>query len=75
MTDVETLLAIDNLFKEDQEAQMILTAWQDGYDPVGVRELWGLSQNDYNAIVRRIRRTIEAASIRPDRERGAKHVQ
>jgi hypothetical protein len=75
MSHVETLLAIDNLFKEDQEAQMILTAWQDGYDPAGVRELWALSQNDYNTIVRRIRRTIDANNIRPDREGGAKHVQ
>jgi hypothetical protein len=75
MVDVQTLLAIDNLFKEDQEAQMILTAWQDGYDPAGVRELWGLSQNEYNTIVRRIRRTLDVAKITPDRERGVKYVQ
>ena len=38
-------------------------AWQEGYDPPGVRELWGLSQTQYNTIVRRIRRNIEAAGL------------
>jgi len=75
LSDKQTLLEIDNVFKDDQEAQMILTAWQEGYDPPGVRELWGLSQNGYNTIVRRIRRTIEAVGIQPDRERGGMHAQ
>jgi hypothetical protein len=75
LSDKQTLLEIDNLFKDDQEAQMVLAAWQEGYDPPGVRELWELSQNDYNTIVRRIRRIVEAVGIRPNRDRGRMHVQ
>jgi DNA-directed RNA polymerase specialized sigma24 family protein len=71
----QTLRNVDNLFKEDQEAQMILTAWQEGYDPASVRELWDLSQNAYNTIVRRIRRTLESAGIEPDLRVGGQYVQ
>jgi hypothetical protein len=73
--DREALGQIDKLFKDDDKAQMVLTAWQEGYDPAGVRELWDLSQNDYNTIVRRIRRTLEATGITPDRDRGGAYVQ
>jgi hypothetical protein len=73
--DKQILLEIDSLFEDDQEAQMLLTAWQEGYDPPGVRELWELSQNDYNTIVRRIRRAVEAVGVRPDRGRGGTYVQ
>jgi hypothetical protein len=75
LSDRQTLLEIDNLFKDDQEAQMVLTAWQEGYDPAGVRELWDLSQNAYNTIVRRIRRTLDASDIKPDGDRGGAYVQ
>jgi hypothetical protein len=75
LSDKQTLLRIDDLFRDDQEARMLLTAWQEGYDPAGARESRKLSQNDYNTIVRRIRRTLDAASIRPDRDRGGMHVQ
>lgn len=61
--DKQTLELIDDLFKDDEKAQMVLTAWQDGYDPAGVRELWTLSQNEYNAIVRKIRRHLDAAGV------------
>lgn len=75
LSDKQTLGEVDNLFKDDQEAQMVLTAWQEGYDPAGVRELWGLSQNAYNTIVRRIRRTLDASNIKPDGDRGGTYVQ
>lgn len=75
LTDRATLQQIETLFKDDQEAQMVLTAWEDGCDPPGVRELWSLTQNQYNTIVRRIRRTIQAAGIKPDRSRGGAYVQ
>ena len=52
----QMLQDIDRLFRDDQEAQMLHRTWQERYDPVGVRELWSLSQNEYNTIVRRIRR-------------------
>jgi len=71
----QTLLEIDHLFTDDQEAQMVLAGWQEGLDPGGVRDLWGFSQNDYNTIVRRIRRTIDAANIKPDRPKEEKYVQ
>ena len=62
----QTLEAISKLFNDDEEAQMVLTAWEEGYDPPGVRELWGLSQKDYNRIVQRIRRKLDAAGIVAD---------
>ena len=68
--DKQTLELIDDLFKDDEKAQMVLTAWQERYDPAGVRELWNLSQNEYNAIVRRIRRQLFAAGITPDCDTG-----
>ncbi len=70
-----TLQQIETLFKDDQEAQMVLAAWEDGCDPPGVRELWDLTQNQYNTIVRRIRRTIQAAGMQPDRSSGGAYVQ
>ena len=69
----ETLDRIDALFTEDQEVRMFLAAVRDGYDPPGIRELWGFSQKQYNAIVVRVRRHIERAGITDPRERG--HVQ
>lgn len=70
LRDKQTLELIDDLFKDDEKAQMVLTAWQEGYDPPGVRELWSLSQNEYNAIVRKIRRRLGAAALTADHDRG-----
>jgi hypothetical protein len=70
----QTLDQIDALFKGDEKAQMVIAAWRDGYDPAGTRQLWGFSQNEYNTVVRRIRRTLDSAGITPDRERGATYV-
>ncbi len=69
----ETLDRIATLFAGDQEVQMFLEAAREGYDPPGIRQLWGWSQNQYNAIVVRMRRHIEKAGITDPRERG--HVQ
>lgn len=70
LRDKETLGLIDEMFKDDEQAQMVLTAWQERYDPAEVRELWGLSQNDYNTIVRRIRRRLAAAGVMADYDTG-----
>lgn len=59
----ETLDQIDALFADDPEVQMVLEALRDGYDPPGIRALWGFSQKEYNAIVVRMRRRIETAGI------------
>jgi DNA-directed RNA polymerase specialized sigma24 family protein len=66
----QTLEQIETLFKEDERAQMVLMAWQEGCDPAGVRELWGLSQNEYNTIVRRIRRRLDDAGMTAHLGRG-----
>ena len=66
----QTLEQIETLFKEDEQAQMVLMAWQEGYDPAGVRELWKLSQNEYNTIVRRIRRRLYDAGLTAHLGRG-----
>ena len=68
--DKQTLNLIENMFKGDEKAQMVLTAWQEGYDPAGVRELWDLSQNDYNTVVRRIRRRLAAAGLSAELNTG-----
>jgi DNA-directed RNA polymerase specialized sigma24 family protein len=70
LRDKETLGLIDDMFKDDEQAQMVLTAWQEGYDPAGVRELWDLSQNDYNTIVRRIRRRLATSGVAADHDTG-----
>jgi hypothetical protein len=59
----EILKQIEHMFKGDQEAQMMLTAIDDGSDPAGIRELWSWSQNDYNTIIRRIRRALDRAGM------------
>jgi DNA-directed RNA polymerase specialized sigma24 family protein len=69
-----TLEEIDALFADDPEVQMLLEASRDGYDPPGVRELWGFTQKHYNAIVVRMRRNIEKAGI-TDPTKGSHHVQ
>lgn len=71
----QTLEQIDDLFKDDEQAQMVLTAWLERFDPAGVRELWNLSQKEYNAIVRRIRRHLAAAGITPDRYTGRTNAE
>lgn len=70
LSDKQTLRLIDNLFKDDEKAQMVLTSWQEGYDPPGIRELWGLSQNEYNTIVRKIRRRLGTAALTADHDGG-----
>jgi hypothetical protein len=71
----QTLELIDSLFKDDEKAQMVLTAWQEGYDPPGVRELWDLSQNEYNTIVRRIRRRLDTSALTAGHDRGGSNDQ
>ena len=62
-SDRELLEAIDQLFKDDEKARMVIEAWEEGYDPPVVRELWRLSQKDYDTIVRRIRRRVDRAGL------------
>ena len=69
--DARQLEMIDHLFKDDERAQMVIEAWQDDYDPPGVRSLWNLPQKEYDTIVRRIRRTLNRAGLR----KGEKHGQ
>ena len=69
--DACQLEMIDHLFKDDEQAQMVIEAWRDDYDPPGVRSLWDLSQKEYDTIVRRIRRTVSRAGLR----KGEKHGQ
>lgn len=75
LIDRQTLGLIEGLFKEDEEAQMVLAGWQEGYDPAGVRELWSLSQKEYNTIVRRIRRNLANAGLNADHDVGSTNAQ
>jgi hypothetical protein len=67
----QTLDLIEEQFEDDEKAQMVLAGLQEGYDPAGVRELWGLSQNDYYTIVRRIRRQLATAGLNADHDAGS----
>ena len=70
----QTIDQIEAIFREDEQAQMVLMAWQERYDAPGVRELWKLSQREYDTIVRKIRRRIDAAGLTPDFGRGKSNV-
>lgn len=70
----QTLSQIDALFADDPEVQMVIEALAERYDPPGIRELWGFSQKQYNAIIVRMRRRIERAGI-IDPTREQRHVQ
>ncbi|MBI4467755.1 MAG: hypothetical protein HY650_00360 [Acidobacteria bacterium] len=59
----ETLDQIDGLFVDDEQVQMVIAALRDNYDPAGIRELWGFSQKEYNAIIVRMRRHLKKAGI------------
>jgi DNA-directed RNA polymerase specialized sigma24 family protein len=66
LSDRQTLKMIEELFKDDEQAQMLLEASKERYDSSEIRELWSLSQKEYNTIVRRIRRKLITNSIPPD---------
>lgn len=68
------LRQIDESFRDDEEAQKVLMAWREGYDPPTVRDLWGFSQNQYNTIVRRIRRNLERSGITAAYKKGGANV-
>src|SRR5208337_336697 len=70
----QTLQQIDELFADDQEVRMVLEGLREGYDPPAIRELWGFSQKEYNAIVVRMRRHLDKAGI-TDPTREQRHVQ
>jgi len=70
----EKLREIDNLFVQDQDAQKILEGWKEGFSPDEIRELWTMLPNDYNTIVRRIRRRLMAAGITATLFKGGPHV-
>jgi DNA-directed RNA polymerase specialized sigma24 family protein len=70
----ETLVRIDDVLLDDEEARMILEGFRDGLEPSAIRELWGFSQSQYDTIVTRMRRKIKRAGIMKPQQ-GATHVQ
>ncbi len=70
----EKIGQIDKLFADDPEAQQVLEAWKEGFDPAGVRELWSMTQKEYDTVVRRIRRRITSAGITADLSKGSQYV-
>ena len=47
---------IEASFVNDEQAALILMAWKDGWDSPRIREDLGLTENQYRAAVRRIKR-------------------
>jgi len=70
----ETLLRIDDVLADDQEARMILEGFREGLEPPHIRELWRFSQTQYDTIVTRMRRKIKRSGI-VQPQQGATHVQ
>jgi len=54
--------------------KQVLEAWKEGLDPAGVRELWSMTQKEYDTVVRRIRRRITSAGITADLSKGSQYV-
>ena len=70
----ETLLRIDDVLSDDQEARMILEGFREGLEPPAIRELWEFSQTQYDTIITRMRRKLKKARI-VQPQQGATHVQ
>jgi hypothetical protein len=70
----KTLEQVNDVCSDDQEIQMVLEGLKDGLDPAAIRELWNLSQTQYNTVVRRMRRRLESAGI-TDPIMEHRHVQ
>ena len=70
----EALARVDEVLSDDQEALMIVEGFRDGLGPSGIRELWSLSQPQYETIVIRMRRKIKRAGILQPLQ-GATNVQ
>lgn len=70
----KTLEQVNEVCADDQELQMVLEGFKDGLDPADIRKLWGLSQTEYNTIVRRMRRRLDGAGI-TDPKMEHRHVQ
>jgi hypothetical protein len=73
--DEQLIQQIEHIFRDDEEAQMLLTALDDGYDPPGIRDLWGWTQNEYNTTIRRIRRALQRTGLTIHGARGKSNVQ
>ncbi len=63
----ERLQLLEDLFRDDEEAQMILLGEMDELDADAIRELTGLDRTSYATARRRIRRRIETALQRERR--------
>jgi hypothetical protein len=54
------LKALEEIFDDDEEAEMVILGELEGLDASGIRELTGLSLHEYATVRRRIRRRIDA---------------
>lgn len=59
----EVVRDIEAVCADDQRASEVIEALREGCSPADVRELWGLSQKEYNAVMVKIRRRVAAARI------------
>jgi DNA-directed RNA polymerase specialized sigma24 family protein len=70
----ETLEMVDTLLVDAEEERMILEGFREGLVAPAIRELWGFSQPQYNAIILRMRRKLKRAGI-ADPRGVSQHVQ
>ena len=55
------LAALENIFKDDEEAQMVILGDIDGLDAGAICDMQGWDKNQLATVRRRIRRRIDAA--------------
>lgn len=71
----ETLEKIDAFIQnEGEDVRALFEGMREGYAPPDIRDLWGWSQEKYNAVVLKMRRHLERAGI-TDPTREKHHVQ
>lgn len=70
----QILAETNSLLADDKAALGVLEGWYEGFSPAEIRELESLSQNDYDTIVRRIRRRIKAAGLGVNLFKGGPYV-
>lgn len=62
----ETLEQVRALFADDALASNIVAGWEDGLDPVEIRELLGVDKTTFDSKVRAIRRELIRAGLKRD---------
>lgn len=70
----DTLSFIEEVLKDDEEALQVLESMKDRQEPREIRETWGMSQDLYNAVIRRMRRRLHSLGLSWSGPKGGNYV-